>query len=146
MLYRHNIQLVTKYKSIEECRTACMEQVGKPSLSTISSSGVFGEVLEDGSLKLETRARGAGMFVFKGKVIEMDSGVSLKGDISAKPFSKWLIYISIVLMGLIGIVLIMTANQVFMVVGILILLTPWGRFAYMKRSNSLYKRIIKKVT
>ncbi len=146
MLYRDKIQLVTGYESIKECRTACVEEVGMPSVSTISSGGVIGEVSDDGSIKLETRARGAGMFVFKGMVNENDSGICLEGDISVKPFSKWIIYVSIVLMGLIGITLIMTGNQMFAVGGVFIALAPWGRFAYMKRSNSLYKRIIKKVT
>lgn len=146
MLYRENIQLVTGYKSIKECRSACIEQVGMPDVSTISAGGVIGEVIDDGSIKLETRARGAGMFVFKGMVNENYSGIYLEGDISVKPFSKWIIYISIVLMGLIGIVLIMTGNQVLMVAGVFMALAPWGRFVYMKRSNSLYKRIVKKVT
>lgn len=146
MAKRNNISIKTNYKSIEECKENCRDYKGRTRISTNFLRQISGEIHEDGSFILSSRMKGSAMFEFIGKIIEKPDGVYMIGDIRPKPIQLKIIYVSIVLMSLLGFLFIFTMGVVGLLFGAIFLIGPWFNLILINKSDYLYNDIIRKVS
>lgn len=143
---RENIEIKTKYRTKSECIENCRDVKRKTKLGTTFSRQISGEVFPDGRFELSSRAKGSFMYEFKGIIKEEPDGVYMLGDIILKSSALKIIYTYIILGTVIAFVLIMTMNVVEILFGLLFATVPWLNLLAIKRSDYLYKDIIRKVS
>ena len=146
MAQRENINIRTKYTTMEMFKDQCIDHFGHPKAATTWNRGLWGYVDEEGLFNITAGNKGAGLFIFRGKGEIINGHVHLRGNIGVIQRGKWAIYISVGLMTLLGLVMILSGNPMGIIVGFFMMLMPWTNYLYMRRSDALYKMILRKVT
>lgn len=144
MAKRKNISFKTKYSSIEECRVNCVDVEGMPLFGRSLSSKFYGVFHEDNSFVLTSVSKVAYSFEFEGTILQKDDGIYLEGEIRVKKKSLYIVYLSILLSVLFGVMLVLSFNVVFMFMGILFMIIPWFNLNHINRSDALYNLLIKR--
>lgn len=145
MAYRNNVDIKTSYFSIEEFTEGCIDHIGMPFAATSWNRGLWGLVLDDGGFEITSGKKGAALFIFRGKLEVIEDHIHMIGDISIRTYGKVMLYGSIIMMSILGLLLIVSLNPVFLFFGLMMIVLPWFNVLYAMNSDALYKLIVKKV-
>ena len=146
MAYREGIDIRTSFTSIEAFEKGCIDHEGIPFATTSWNRGLWGTVDEQGRFEITSGKKGAALFIFRGKVEVIDNNIHMIGDISIRTHGKVMLYVSIVMMTLFGLLLIVSLNPVFILFGIMMIVLPWLNVVYAMKNDALYNQIVNKVS
>ena len=146
MIYRQNISIKTKYKTINECRENSIDKVGKATFSSTIGKSLIGEILPNNSFVIGSNQKSIAVHQFVGEIVESDDGIYMVGDIKERPLSLFAIYFSVIFGLIFGVGMILTWNPVLMLFGLLFMIVPSFNIIHIKRSNGLYNKIFDRVS
>lgn len=145
MSKRDQIVLKTKFKTVEQCKAECVDGIGIKKVAKTWSNKLYGIFDDTQHFVIASDAKGAALFVFEGVIKEREDGIYMEGDIKVKPISKRIVYLSIMLSVIAGILMYLSLNPVLIFMGTLFMIVPWFNYRFMKKSDVLYHLICKKV-
>lgn len=117
MAHRENIEIKTKFESIDECMENCRDIKRTWVVPLPGFRKIYGVVNGDGSFKLSSQRKNSAIFEFVGSIKTRNSDVYMAGEIRPKTRYKYSIYILNVILSVIGACMIFTINPVLIVIG-----------------------------
>lgn len=146
MAHRKNLEIKTKYESVEVCMEECRDIKKKRTMPVPASAKIYGEVFDDGSVHLSSRkAKTSVIFEFIGQIEARNDGIYMVGEIRPKPYQKWIMIGFSILFHLVGIVFIWTGEAGGIISGLLLFVFAWIYVLFLWKGDSLYADLIRKV-
>ena len=146
MTHRKNVEIKTKYESLEDCRENCRDIKKRLTLPIPASGKIYGEILEDDSFVLSSRkAKTSVIFEFIGKIEERNDGIYLVGEIRPKRYQRWIMYGFAFAFHLLGIVFVMIGTPGWIAYGLFLFIAAWIYILYLRWGDGLYADLIRKV-
>ena len=146
MAHRKNVEIKTKYESVESCMKDCRDIKKKTTIPVPASGKIYGVVHADGSFWLSSRkAKTSVIFEFVGYIEERNDAVYMVGEIRPKRYQKWIMIGFSLVFHLIGIVFIWTGQVGGIISGIMLFVFAWIYVIYLWKGDSLYCDLLKKL-
>lgn len=146
MAHRKNVQIKTRYRSLEMCMDSCRDIKKKRTLPIPASGKIYGEVFKDGSFILSSRKlKTSVIFEFVGHMEERDDGIYLVGDIRVKYYQKVLLFGFSLFFHLLGIIFLSVGTLGWVACGVFLMVVSWSYLFFMWKGDSLYFDLLRKV-
>jgi len=146
MAHRENVEIKTKYKSVEECVLQCRDVKRKNCFESLFKRELFGEIFADRSFNLRSRKKGSYYFEFVGRIEERGDGIYMVGKIQPKRTFHVVLYGVILFFITLGLFLIASLQQIPVLIGFFFLAIGGLYVMILKKFDGLYKDLMRKLS
>jgi hypothetical protein len=133
----NHFEMKTNYESIEEAVEKVAQLIENSKKTLVAMNLLTGEIKLGGEFILSSKARGAAMSEFIGKIVQREDGVYLVGIIQPKESAMKRFYLLGAFNLIFAFILVMSGNFVFVIFALLLLFVLFMNMNITKKGNYL---------